>query len=282
MTSTIQAGLGCIEGVGRIRLQYRSWEGEDPDAAILLIHGLFEHGGRYQEVGEFMAAAGFATFSLDLRGHGVSEGRRGHVPRFEILLQDLDRFRREVQGLVPPGTPLFLLGHALGGLVALRYLEEYEAPVAGAILTSPCFGTAVAAPRWKVLLATVLDRILPAFPLRSRIDPAQFTRDPTRASDYLDDPAMHATFTPRMFSAISSAIHLALQRGDRIHAPVHILFAAHDRVIDTDRSVTFARSLPTDRVTARVLGGLHHELLHDRERGVVMAEIRDWMRERIA
>jgi alpha-beta hydrolase superfamily lysophospholipase len=277
VTSTMRAGLGYVEGVGRIRLHYRSWEVDEPDAAILLVHGLFEHGGRYQEVGEFMAGAGFSTFALDMRGHGASEGRRGHVSRFEILLQDLDRFRREVQGLVPPATPLFLLGHALGGLVSLRYLEEYDAPVAGAVITSPCFGTAVPVPRWKDLLATVLDRALPAFPLRVRFDTAALTSDSERANEYRDDPAIHSTLTPRMFTATSSAIHMALQRGDRIDVPVHILFAADDRVIDSERSRAFSRSLPSDMVTVRVLDGVRHEMLHDRRRGAVMAEIRDWI-----
>lgn len=280
-TATPAAGIGYVEGVGRLRLHYRAWEVDEPAAAILLVHGLFEHGGRYREVGEFMATAGFSTFALDLRGHGASEGRRGHVPRFEILLQDLDRFRREVQGLIPPGTPLFLLGHALGGLVALRYLEEYDAPVAGAVITSPCFGTAVQVPRWKVLLATVLDRPLPAFPLRFRFDTAALTTDPERASDYQDDPAIHATFTPRMFTATSSAIPRALQRGDRVDVPVRVMFAARDSVIDTDRSLAFARALPAHLFSIRVLEGFHHELLHDRERGAVLAEIRDWVRERI-
>jgi alpha-beta hydrolase superfamily lysophospholipase len=279
MTATMRAGLGYVEGVGRLRLHYRSWEVDEPDAAILLVHGLFEHGGRYQEVGEFMAGAGISTFALDLRGHGLSEGRRGHVPRFDILLQDLDRVRREVQGLLPPDTPLFLLGQALGGLVALRYLEEYDAPVAGAVLTSPCFGTAVPVPRWKVLLATVLDRLLPAFPLRSRVDAAILTGDTERASGYRDDPAIHNTFTPRMFTATSSAMHRTLQRGDRLHVPVHIIFAADDRVIDTDRSVAFARALPADRVTIAVLEGVHHDLLHHGRRGAVMAAIRDWVRD---
>lgn len=280
MNATVSAAVGYFQAVDRLRLHYRAWEVAGPRAAVLVIHGLFEHGGRYEEFGEFMAGDGFSTYAVDLRGHGASEGRRGHVPRFEILLQDLDRFRREAQGIVPPGTPVFLVGHALGGLIALRYLEEYDAPVAGCIITSPCFGTAVPVPRWKVLAANVLDRVLPAFPLRFRIDPANLTRDPRRARDYLDDPAIHGTFTPRMFTATSSAIHSALQRGERIHAPVHVLFAGDDRMIDTERSLAFARSLPTRLVTVTVLDGHHHELLHDVDRRDVMADVQNWIRAR--
>ena len=101
---------GFFEGVGGLRLYYRAWELPRARAAIAVVHGLGDHGGRYDAVAHRLAAYGFSTFALDLRGHGLSEGRRGHVKRFGAYLQDVDRFRRELHGLVDVGTPLFLLG----------------------------------------------------------------------------------------------------------------------------------------------------------------------------
>jgi alpha-beta hydrolase superfamily lysophospholipase len=281
MRATIHAGLGYFEGVGRLRLAYRSWEVGEPRAATILVHGLFEHSGRYREFGEFMAGAGFSTFAFDLRGHGQSEGRRGHVRRFHVLLQDLDRFRREVQGLLPLGTPLFLVGHALGGLIVVRYLEEYSFPATGAVVTSPCFGTAVPVPRWRVLLANVLDRVLPAFPLRFAVDPALLSHDEDRVAGYRSDPHIHGTFTPRLFTEMSAAIHTALHRGEHIGVPVHFLLAGRDRMVDPGRSFAFARALPAHLVTIRVLEDLYHDLLQERERSAVMAEIRDWILDQL-
>lgn len=272
---------GYFEGVGRIRLHYRSWEAPEPAAGIVVVHGLFEHSGRYDELGEFMVGDGLSTFAVDLRGHGASQGRRGHVSRFDVLLQDLDRFRREVQGLVPVGLPLFLIAHSLGGLVGLRYLEEYEATIAGAVITSPWLGTSVAVPRWQVLAANVLNRILPAFPFRHRLDPDELTHDPERAADYREDPLIHGTITPRMFTEIASAIDLALRRGERISVPVLFLLAGIDRLVDTPRSLAFARSLPAEKVTVRVLEGQQHEVLQEQGRAAVMAEIRDWIVDRL-
>ncbi|MGH7482883.1 MAG: alpha/beta fold hydrolase, partial [Longimicrobiales bacterium] len=156
---------GYLEGVGRLRLHYRVWEATDPRAGLLLIHGLSDHSGRYTELGEHMASVGLSTYALDLRGHGYSEGRRGHARSFELFLQDLERFRREVQGLTRPGLDLFLLGHSMGGLVVIRYLEEYDVPLGGAVLVSPWLGTALPVPRWKLNLARVLGRVLPALPI---------------------------------------------------------------------------------------------------------------------
>lgn len=278
---TLRMNHGYLEGVGRLRLHYRTWEAHEPLAALVLVHGLFEHSGRYEEFGEFMGGHRFSTFALDLRGHGVSEGRRGHTPRFDVLLQDLDRFRREVQGLVPVGLPLFLVAHSLGGLIGLRYLEEYDATMAGAVITAPWLGTAVRVPRWQILAANVLNRILPAFPFPHHIDADELTHDPERAANYREDPLIHGTITPRMFMETASAIDLALRRGDRIGVPVLFLLAGDDRLVDTPRSLAFARSLQASRVTIDVLEGHYHEVLQEHGRAAVMAEIRDWIADQL-
>lgn len=270
-----------MEGVGRLRLHYRTWEVERPEAALVVVHGLFEHGRRYEEFAEGMALHRFSTFVLDLRGHGASEGRRGHVRSFDVLLQDLDRFRREVQGLVDVDLPLFLLGHSLGGLIVLRYLEEYDVAVRGAIMTSPWLGTAVAVPRWQILTAAFLNRVLPAFPFPFAMDPADLTHDEERAADYRDDPVIHSTITPRLFTETASAIELALRRGDRIDVPTLFLLAGDDRIVDTQRSLAFARSLPSAEITVEVLDGHHHEVLQERDRGAVTATIRGWIQDHL-
>lgn len=266
---------GYLEGVGPIRLHYRAWEASAPRAAIVLVHGMFEHSRRYQEFGEVMAAHELSTYALDLRGHGASEGRRGHARSFDVLLQDLDRFRREVEGVTPAGLPIFLVGHSLGGLIALRYLQEYDAPIRSAVITAPWLGTAVAVPRWQILLGSVLNRVLPAFPFPYRIDPLTLSRDQERVADYRDDPEIHTTITPRMFSEISLAIHLAVQRGGKIHVPIHFLLAGEDKVVDTARSLAFARSLPERMVTVEVVADSYHELIQEVDRPAILAAIRD-------
>lgn len=266
---------GYLEGVGSLRLHYRAWEASAPRGVIVLVHGMFEHSRRYQEFGDVMAAHELSTYAMDLRGHGASEGRRGHVRSFDLLLQDLDRFRREVEGLVPAQLPMFLVGHSLGGLIALRYLQEYDSPIRGSVITAPWLGTAVAVPRWQILLGHVLNRVMPAFPFPFHLDAAVLSRDPARVADYRDDPEIHSTITPRMFTEISSAIHLAVQQGDRIHVPIHFLLAGDDRLVDTARSLAFARSLPEEVVSVEVVPDSYHELIQETNRSAVLTVIRE-------
>lgn len=268
---------GYMEGVGRLRLHYRTCEVEEPRAALIVVHGLFEHSRRYEEFANVMAGHGISSYMLDLRGHGESEGRRGHAASFAMLLQDLDRFRREVQGLVPVDLPIYLVAHSLGGLVGLRYLEEYDAPFKGAVITAPWLGTAVDVPRWQVLAANLLDRVMPAFPFPFKLDASKLSHDPERVADYREDPQIHSTITPRLFTETASAIEAAMRRGNRISVPVLFLLAGDDRIVDTDRSLAFAQALQASDITIRVLEGHYHEVLQETDRRAVMREIRDWI-----
>ncbi len=102
-------------------LVYDMYEAAAPRAAVLALHGWADHAGRWRDVGERLCAAGYSSYLLDLRGHGRSGGRRGHLSRFSQLLGDLQAFRRVVR--LRTDRPQLLLGTSFGGLVALRYLE---------------------------------------------------------------------------------------------------------------------------------------------------------------
>src|SRR5690606_27808802 len=134
---TLARHHGYLEGVGGLRLHYRTWEPAGPRAAALVVHDLGEHGGRYAPLAERLAGHGFVTVADGLRVRARYDGRGGKVSRFWVFVLDLDRFRRGAEGLVEPGRPLFRLASGLGGLVVLRFLQEFGAPVSGAALAAP-------------------------------------------------------------------------------------------------------------------------------------------------
>src|SRR5216684_4900200 len=137
-------------------LVYDMYEAAAPRAAVLALHGWADHAGRWRDVGERLCAAGYSTYFLDLRGHGRSGGRRGHLSRFSQLLGDLQAFRRVVR--LRTDRPQLLLGTSFGGLVALRYLETQPSdPIAGTVVVSPWLGLAFRPTAWKLLVAR-LDR----------------------------------------------------------------------------------------------------------------------------
>lgn len=271
---------GVLTGVGGLRLAYRAWEVPSARAALVLVHGIGDHSGRYAAFAERMASCGMSTYALDLRGHGLSDGRRGHVPAFDVYLQEVDRFRREVEGLADVHVPLFLVGQSMGGLIALRYQQEYNTRFRGAVIVSPWLATAMAVPRWKVMASSLASRVLPSLPFRTGIDPANISRDPEIVEAYRADPLVHDRITPRLFTEASSAMGMAFQRSDRLDEPMLFLLAGADRIVDTERSVRFARQLRGD-TTVQVVDGAYHDLLNEQAGTAVLRQVRDWVAARL-
>jgi alpha-beta hydrolase superfamily lysophospholipase len=280
MTDIVRRGHGEFAGAGKVRLAYRRWEGAVTRAVLLVVHGLGEHAGRYDEFASRMASCGITTFAFDLRGHGLSDGRRGHVTRFDVYLQDLKRFRSEVVSLTSIRTPPFLLGQSMGGLIALRYLQEFGSHFAGAVICSPWLATAVEVPRWKTLAAPLLARLLPTLPFRHGLAPEDLSRDPAVVEAYRTDPLVHGRITPRTFVEVSAAMDLVPEHSSAITRPLLLLVGDADRVVDSDRTIALAQHLVTPDKTTHVFPGQLHELLNEADRASTHSLVGEWISAR--
>src|SRR5262249_41530017 len=132
-----QHRTGQLEGSKALTLYWQAWLPEEaPKAVVVLAHGLAEHSGRYAHVAEHLVAHGYAVYALDHRGHGRSQGRRAQVGRMDYAVHDLDRFAAQVRS-DQPGKALFLLGHSMGGGIALAYALRYQDELRGLVLSGP-------------------------------------------------------------------------------------------------------------------------------------------------
>jgi alpha-beta hydrolase superfamily lysophospholipase len=270
-----------LAGAG-MRLHYRSWipEGE-PRAVVLVSHGHGEHGGRYAELAQHLAERGMAVHAIDHRGHGRSGGPRGHVDRFGDYVRDLETWRRAVTAKLPAELPVFLLGHSLGGLIAIRHLQAHpEAGFRGAVLSAPLLGIAVQAPRWKVALSGVFSRILPRLPFSNELDPSMLSTAPGYVDAYRADKLLHPTITPRLYTEIGAAMHAAFTQPDSIRIPLLVLAPTGDRVVAPEAVARFASACPGD-VEVRRYEGFQHESLNETERHRVMDDVTAWLEARI-
>ena len=108
-----------LEGRGKKITGY-SFECDSPEHVVIIIHGIGEHAGRYLRMAEHFAEKGIATLSMDLRGHGKTEGKRGHcAPRIEVL-RDIDALIEYAEAKYP-GLPITMYGHSMGGNITLDY-----------------------------------------------------------------------------------------------------------------------------------------------------------------
>jgi alpha-beta hydrolase superfamily lysophospholipase len=263
-----------------LRLHALAWPAATPRAAIFLSHGLGEHAGRYAGLARDFTARGISLYVLDHRGHGRSGGPRAFVRRFGEYVADFEEFRRRVVRDAP-GLPLFLYGHSLGGLIALRWLQAHaEVPLAGAVLSAPLLAVKVQAPRWKLALAAPLSAILPALPMKNEIDAAELTHDAAHVRAYREDPLVSSRITPRLFTEMVDAMAAANAEGGRITVPLLFLVPGEDSIVDEDATVRFAAGLRGD-VTVRHYPGFRHEPHNEVERDKAVGDVLGWMEARI-
>lgn len=264
-----------------VRLHHHAWMAEAPRALLLLSHGHGEHGGRYAELARHLAERGITVHAIDHRGHGRSGGTRGHVDRFGDYVRDLEAWRRAVTANLSAATPVFLLGHSLGGLIAIRHLQSHpQAGFRGAVLSAPLLGIAVRAPRWKVAIAGILSRLLPRLPFSNELDPSMLSSDPEYEAAFRADRLLHPRITPRLYTEIEGAMDAAFARPDSIGVPLLVLAPTGDRVVAPEAVARFAAACPGD-VRVRRYEGFQHEALNEAERHRVMDDVTEWLEERI-
>lgn len=271
---------GSFRTADGLRLHWRAWEPEAPRAAVLLSHGLGEHGGRYGPLAGFLGQRGVAVYAPDHRGHGRSEGKRGHAPSFSRFVDDFERFRQDVAPRIAPGLPVFVYGHSMGGLVALRYLQAHpDAPLRGAVISAPLLALHERGAAWKKAAAGLLSRLLPALRIANEIDPAELSHDASYVQTYRDDPLVHPWITPRLYTEMLSAAAAARAEGGRPGLPLLFVIPGADPIVRADVTERFARGLAGD-VTVRVHPGMYHEAHNETGRETVLAEVAGWIAER--
>lgn len=258
------------DGLTQLR---RHWEAPNPRVALLLVHGIGEHCGRYEHVGAHLAAKGIDVLAFDNRGFGQSGGRRAFVNSFDEYLDDVEDLlakRREL------GLPVVLMGHSLGGLIVSNYLESDRPEPDFAVLSAPALAAIV--PRWQRILAPILGRITPKFFIKSTIEGELLSRDKAVQDAYLSDPLVIAGSTARLGAEIFSTMETTSAAINRITVPTYVFHGGQDNLVPTASSESLGR---LSNVTRRVWEGLRHESLNEPEQDEVMAEIVTWVLEQL-
>lgn len=245
--------------------------------AVLLVHGMGEHGGRYREFAEYLAERGFAFYIPDLRGFGQSGGGRGCLQRFTDYFTDLDALRRLMDEREGRGGH-FYMGHSYGGLVVSSFLAERpDLRVRGLILSSPNFGITLPVPPWRHALARIVSGFLPAMTQPTQVDRATLTHDASRQQQHRSDPLIHDRISARLYTELTERIGLAGRVAPRLSMPVLLLQAGDDRVVSRQAAERFYGALSSTDKKLKVYEGLYHEILNETSRREVYADIAAWM-----
>jgi lysophospholipase len=261
-------------------LVYDAYEPSEPRAVLLFLHDWADHAARWAGFGERLRDAGLAAYLLDLRGHGRSGGRRGHLTRFSQLLGDLKAFRRAVRLRV--SRPQVLVGHSFGGLVALRYLEtQPDEPLAASALSNPWLGLAFRPPWGKRLFGRLLGNLWPTLAGPVGIDTHHLSRDPAVNAAWQADPAARDVMTVGAWLEIQWAQRAVVADAHRIETPVLFLLGGEDRITDAHLARAFAGDLKV-ATELHWYAEMHHELLHDPQSDQVVGDLLAFVAQRLS
>lgn len=267
---------GRLTGAGDVELFWQGWLPEgDPTGVLLLAHGLGEHSGRYLTVVDTLVPDGWAVYGVDHRGHGRSGGPRAHVERYDDWLEDFDRFRREVVAR-HPGLPVFLLGHSMGGQLALAYALDHQDDLAGLVLSAPALAnTSLPRPLRRVFLAVA--RLAPT--LRPRVlDLDKISKDPDVVAAYHADPHVHhGNATLGLARALFLQFAVLPERARELRLPLLLMHGSEDVLTDPAGSRLLAGTCGSPDQTVRWYDGLWHEIFHEPERDRPLTDLREWL-----
>jgi len=269
MTSTT-AQLMANDGVG---LLTRHWSSDNPIARILLVHGLGEHSGRYEHVGEYFAENGFAVTAFDQRGHGASGGGRVDLDSFEEYLDDLEVVRDEI----PSDLPLIVYGHSMGGLVAASFAVSDRSQPALYVLSAPALAAEV--PTLLRVAAKVIGRIRPATYLPNSIKGEQLSRDPAVGEKYFADPLVETRSTARFGVALLGQMDYMESKIVDLVTPTLVIHGADDELVPPAASAPLAAVPGVER---RLFAGLRHETHNEPEKYDVLGFVVNWLKDQLA
>ena len=262
-------------------IYYQYWLPEgDVKAVILIVHGLFEHSGRYMNVVNHFVPLGYAVYGMDHSGHGRSGGRKNNIESFDEYLDALKIYFAEVQGW-QKGKPLFLLGHSMGGLIAATFLVDNQDQFSGAILSGPAAKIPDDINGVTIAIGKLLSKLLPNAGLIS-LDVEGVSRDPKVVQAYIDDPFTYKGKTPaRLAAELLSAMENLQSKAAEIKLPLLIIQGSADRLVNPAGAQFLYDTVSSADKTLKMYEGLYHEVLNEPEKEQGLGDIESWLEQHL-
>jgi len=271
---------GPYPGAGGLRLFRRAWRPPGaPKAVLVMLHGLGDHAGLHLTPIEYFVTCGLVVHAPDLRGNGRSAGPRGHVTRWVEFREDL-RGLLEIARAEDPGRVVFLLGHSMGGLIALDHALQHPEGLRGVIASAPPLGP-LGVPPLLLALGRVASRVWPRFSLDTGMDLSGLARDPTVVEEILKDPHFHRRGSARLSTELQRTVDHLQASAPRFRVPLLVLHGTADRLVSPEGSRRFVPRVGCPDRELREYPGGFHALFADGEGDAVLRDVATWIDHRL-
>ncbi len=241
-----------------------------------ILHGLGDHAGRYHHVGAALEGRGYAVQALDLPGHGLSYGTRGHIGSWQEYRDAVTAWMDRATA-THPDRRWVLLGHSMGAMVALDWAFSHPGRIGGLVLTGPPFELAFNPSMLRVRAAQLVVRVWPGFSQGNMILPSMLSHDQTVVREHMEDPLVHYRISARLFFELQTVRGDVSRRAPLLSHQTLVLHGGDDHVASAPGSAKWSRATPEGRTTLRIYPGLYHEVLNELGRDEIIASMAAWL-----
>ena len=275
----IQNDDGVFAGAAGGEIYWQCWLPSEPIGVVVIAHGLAEHSGRYAHVGLRLANANLAVYALDHHGHGRSTGTRANIIRMAHVRADLHELINRATAQQNE-LPAFLLGHSLGGLIALDYVISTGASdLTGLLVSGAAVDPSVGSPIQR-LVAKLFSSLTPNVGVMA-LDSTAVSRDPEQVARYdADQLNYHGKVRARTGAEAFAAAQRVAARLGSIRLPLLIMHGTADRLASPDGAKLIAAKVASADVTLKLYSGLYHEIFNEPEKDDVLDDVAEWLERR--
>jgi lysophospholipase len=251
------------------------WTAEEGKAVIVMIHGAAEHHGRYKWLIEMWRLAGYHVVMGDLPGHGTTSRKRGHIQSFDEYVECVDGWIRYAKSF---HLPIFLLGHSMGGLVAIRTLQEKKPKLQGVILSSPCLGLIHKPNKVLDVLSKGLNIFVPSIRFDSKLNVKIATRNKEVQHKDENDPLYVKKVSVRWYRELLQGIEQAFEKVAQFpNTPLLLMQGGDDKIVDKAFVKKWFHQLNIQDKTYLEWDGLYHEIFNEPERELVFEKAKQFV-----
>lgn len=266
-----------IHTAGGTKLYCTAWQPTNsPKAVLFIVHGLGEHLGRYEEMAKIFTENQLAVFAFDHRGHGQSEGKKGHAESIEQLVEDVEYALMQCRNIFL-SLPIFLFGHSMGGQIVASYLDKVKSKeINGAIISSSWFRIANPPPLWQIKLIKRLKSIFPALTQSNRLNPKNISSVASEVAAYQKDPLIHDKISLALFNTLFQNGLRLIHNAQKAKIPVLVCHGNRDQITATLGSEQYANNLG-EKAEFKIWPDAFHEPHHDKDKETVVQFYADWV-----
>ncbi len=262
-----------------IKLHGIHWKLNQPKAVICLVHGLGEHAARYEHFAQWFAQKNYATIAYDRRGHGRSEGQKGHTPSYEAYLDEIDLLLNEAENQYP-NIPKIIYGHSQGGNLVLNYSLSRKPQAKAIVATGPWIRLAFEPPKFLVMLGKFMKNVYPKFDNKNQLNTNHISRDKNVVKKYEDDPLVH--------DHISASTGIEMMKGaEKLDAfsgelpyPTLLMHGSEDQLTSPIATQEFANRISGDNLL-KIWEGFYHEIHNEPEQNEVFEFTYNWLESKL-